>query len=117
MTTLAVCIRRRGDLSRAAFSAYWRDTHGPLIRSCPEFTRHLASYTQYHAIDGDSDIARMFGISGEYDGVALLRFHDAEAMRQAFAEPAYLERVRPDEPRFVDLEASLSMIVQPVEVV
>lgn len=107
MTTLIVCIRRKPGLTPQEFSTYWRERHGPLIQNCPDFKRHLASYVQYHAADGNSEIARMFGVSGEYDGVAVLTFHSEEALRQAFAEPAYLAQIRPDEPNFVDLDHSL----------
>lgn len=117
MTTLIVCIRRRPGMTPQEFSSYWRERHGPLIQACPDFKRHLSSYVQYHLIDGNSDIAKMFGVSGEYDGVAVLRFHDENALRQAFKEPAYLEMVRPDEPNFVDLDHSMSFIAEPAVMV
>ncbi len=78
-----------------------------------EFTRHLDSHVQYHATDANSEIAGIFGVSGEYDGVAVLRFHDEQALRQAFAEPAYLAQIRPDEPNFVDLESLLVIMAEP----
>lgn len=113
MTTLIVCIRRKPGMTQQEFSSYWRDLHGPLIQGCADFKRHLASYVQYHAADSNSEIARMFGVSGDYDGVAVLRFHDEQALRDAFAEPAYLAQIRPDEPNFVDLEKSLVIMAEP----
>lgn len=112
MTTLIVCIKRKPGLSHEAFTAYWQDKHGPLLRRCTDFTRHLRSYTQHALTDRDSPIARLFGVSGEYDGVAVLDFKNSAAMEQAFAEPAYLADVQPDEGNFVDLENCQSFLTR-----
>ena len=114
---LIVCIKRRADLSQQEFSRHWREKHAPLIRNCAEFNRHLVRYTQHHLADPDSPIATMFGISGDYDGIAVLEFRSMDAMLQAFEEPAYLERIRPDEPNFVDLEHGLCFITEPFNVI
>lgn len=117
MTTLIVCIKRKPSLSPEDFTSYWQEKHGPLLRSCGEFTRHLRSYTQHVLADRDSPIAELFGVSGDFDGVAVLDFRSEEAMRQAFAEPAYLADVQPDEGNFVDLDNCQSFITNPSAVV
>ncbi|MCK9503704.1 MAG: EthD domain-containing protein [Porticoccaceae bacterium] len=118
MFSLVVCVKRRADLSREEFSKHWRHVHGPLIASCPEFTRHLHSYTQYHLADGDGDIAQLFGVSAkDYDGVAVLSFASPEACDAAFKEPQYLEKVRPDEFNFVDTDGCMTFFTEPVFVV
>lgn len=114
---LVVCIKRKAGMSAEAFSRHWRDVHAPLIRACRPFARHLVRYTQHHLADQNSPVARMFGISGAYDGVAVLEFADMDAMAQAFAEPAYLEQVRPDEFNFVDLEHGLCFLTEPFSVI
>ncbi|WP_157083031.1 SDR family oxidoreductase [Novosphingobium lentum] len=113
MTTLVVCIKRRHGMSAAEFSTYWRDVHAPLLGACTDFTRHLISYVQHHFVDRASPVAAMFGVSGDYDGVAVLTFRNAEALAQAFVEPRYLADIRPDEPNFVDLTSSLSFVTEP----
>lgn len=95
-------------MTREQFSDHWRNVHAPLIRNCPDFRRHLASYTQYHMADAASDIARLFGVSSDFDGIAVLSFRSAATIAEAFAEPAYIAQVRPDEFNFVDLENSVS---------
>jgi uncharacterized protein (TIGR02118 family) len=111
MTTLIVCIKRKEGTSREEFARYWRDSHGPLLASCPDFTRHLISYSQYHLAEGSDDAAE-FGVAGTYDGVARLKFRSAHDMEQAFAEPDYLARVRPDEPRFIAIEGCMSFVTE-----
>lgn len=117
MTTLIVFIKRAPHLSQREFSDYWRNHHAPLIKSVPEFTRHLVSYTQYHLSERNAAVAQMFGVSGEYDGVAVLAFKGPDDMAQAFAEPRYLEIIRPDEPKFVDLDNGLSFIAEAAPIV
>ena len=117
VTTLVVCIKRRPGMSHADFSTYWRERHGPLLAGCTDFTRHLRSYVQHHFVAGSSPVAAMFGVPGDYDGVAVLTFPNADAIARAFAEPRYLADVRPDEPNFVDLDHSLSFVTEPVTIV
>lgn len=114
MKTLVVCVKRKPGISPEEFSTYYREKHAPLILGCAEFTRHLHSYTQHHALDAGSSIAALFGASGDYDAVAVLTFKSEEALTQAFQEPQYLETIRPDEPNFVDLGNCLSFIADPV---
>lgn len=115
MATLIVCIRRRRDLSHEAFAQAWR-AHGPVLLACTDFTRHLTSYVQHHPVNAATPVAAQFGVSGDYDGVAVLGFRSAAAMKQAFAEPRYLADVAPDEPNFIDPDACLSFVTEPVVV-
>ncbi|MEL0252230.1 MAG: EthD domain-containing protein, partial [Novosphingobium sp.] len=74
MATLVVCIKRNPALTYAEFDEYWRENHGPLVRGCSAFTRHLKRYVQFHVQAADSPVGRMFGVSGDFDGVAMLEF-------------------------------------------
>lgn len=117
MTSLVVCIRRKPGMTREEYSDHWRDIHAPLIRNCPDFTRHLVRYTQYHMADAESAVARMFGVSADFDGVAVLTFHSTDGLARAFAEPQYIAQIRPDEFNFVDLDNSVSFITDAHQVV
>jgi uncharacterized protein (TIGR02118 family) len=117
MTSLVVCIRRKPGMTPEEYSNHWRDIHAPLISNCPNFTRHLMSYTQYHMADAGSAVAQLFGISTDFDGVAVLTFNRADDLTQAFAEPQYTEQIRPDEFNFVDLDNSVSFITDAHQVV
>src|SRR3546814_16148855 len=81
MTTLIVCIKRKPGLSPEDFTSHWQEKHGPMLRACGDFTRHLRSYTQHVLADRDSPVAKLFGVSGDYDGVAVLEFRSEAAMR------------------------------------
>lgn len=113
MITLMVMAKRKPGMSRAEYSRYWRNNHGPLVKSVPEFMRHVKSYTQYHIPDAPAG-AQIVGGDSEYDGFALLQFDSRETMMQAFNEPKYLEIIRPDEHKFLDWEGCVSVVTDEV---
>jgi uncharacterized protein (TIGR02118 family) len=110
MVKYIICARRKPGWTRAEFSDYWRNQHGPLVRSVPEFMRHVRKYVQCHIVAG----APPLGVEGAYDGVAELWFDNPEEIARAFEEPRYLEIIRPDELKFVDLPNCISFLTEEV---
>ena len=113
MIKIIVCAVRKPDWSHAQFDTYWREQHASVIKSVPEFTRHVRRYMQNHRAAEDTPF---LGV-GAYDGVAELWFDDMAALNAAFAEPRYLEVIRMDELRFVDMERTVSMVTAELEVI
>ena len=111
MVKFIICVKRKAGMTHEEFSAYWRNNHGPLVRSVPEFMRHVRKYVQCHLVQG----ALPLGGMGEYDGVAELWFDSVESLTTAFNEPRYLAIIRPDELKFADLEKSISFVTEEVE--
>jgi uncharacterized protein (TIGR02118 family) len=99
-------------MTHEEFSRYWRDNHGPLVRGVPEFMRHVRKYVQCHMVAGPSPLRSRV----DCDGVAELWFDSVEELNQAFNEPRYLEIIRPDERKFVDLANSFSFITEEVPI-
>lgn len=112
MVKLTIGAVRKPGMSHAEFDAYWRDCHGPLVRSVGEFTRHVRRYVQCHGVEA----GRAFGADGGFDGIAELWFDDVESIARAFAEPRYLELIRPDELKFVDIPRCVSYVSEELEV-
>lgn len=110
MITMIVFVRRKSGLSHDEFSRYWFERHGPLVKSIPEFMRHVRKYIQYHRAPGQAATGSLFGDIPDYDGVGEIWFDSREAMNEAFREPRYLEIIKPDELRFIDIEGCLSFI-------
>jgi uncharacterized protein (TIGR02118 family) len=113
MIKLIICASRKAGLSREEFDTYWRDRHGPLVKSVPEFARHVRKYVQCHL----STNAVPFGIPGNYDGVAELWFDSVEDASKAFREPKYLEMIRADELKFVDPRKCISFVTEELRVI
>src|SRR5207249_11953426 len=92
MVKLIICASRKAGITREEFGTYWRENHGPLVKSVREFSRHVRKYVQCHLQEAPVP----FGIPGAYDGVAELWFENAEAAAAAFREPKYMAIIRPD---------------------
>lgn len=110
MVKYIICAKRKASLTRQEFNTYWRNNHGPLVRSVPEFMRHVRKYVQCHLVGGASPL----GGESVYDGVAELWFDSPAEIELAFNEPRYLEIIRPDELKFVDLASCISFITEEV---
>jgi len=113
MVKYIICATRKAGMTHEEFSAYWRNHHGPLVKSVPEFTRHVRKYVQCHLV-GD---AVPLGAAGSYDGVAELWFDSQLDLVKAFNEPQYLEIIRPDERKFVDHEKCISFVTEEVSMI
>jgi uncharacterized protein (TIGR02118 family) len=110
MVRLVFCARRLPQLSREEFQRYWRETHGPLVRSHARVLR-IRRYVQLHtAPDPENDALRASrGGPEAFDGVAELWWDSRADLDRALATPAGLEASRAlleDERRFIDLEQS-----------
>ena len=112
MVKMIVCVVRRPGMEQGEFDRYWRHQHAAVIKSVPEFTRHVRRYVQCHLAAQDTPFLQ----AGSYDGVAELWFDDVAAMNAAFSEPRYLEVIRSDELKFVDMERTVSLVTEELEV-
>ncbi len=114
MIKLMFCLRRLPSLERAAFQAYWRDHHAPLVaRHAPAM--RLRRYVQCHTVDDPvaASLAAARGAPAAFDGVAELWWDSAEdrlAARGEAARAAAAELLA-DERRFIDLAASPLFLV------
>jgi len=113
MVKLIICASRKPGITREEFSAYWREKHGPLVKSVTEFARHVRKYVQCHLAENSVP----FGIPGQYDGVAELWFDSVEEAHAAFREPKYLEIIRADELKFVDPRQCISFVTEELQVI
>ncbi len=113
MIKLMINVVRKPEMTHQEFSIYWREQHGPLVKSVPEFTRHIRKYVQCHPVLGRNPL----GAGDIFDGVAELWFDNVQAMENAFSEPRYLEIVRPDELKFADLPKCVSLITEEVAMI
>ena len=85
-------VKRKEGLSRDEFLAYWRGTHGPLIRDTPGLGDHTLRYEQHAAHAEDR--------SG-WDGVAMQEFASWDDFIAMISSPAG-EVMRADEANFLD---------------
>jgi uncharacterized protein (TIGR02118 family) len=112
MVKLIICVKRKTGMARREFDAYWQNQHASLVKSVPEFMRHVRKYVQCHIVENSVPL----GVAAPYDGVAELWFDSAEEIAQAFNEPRYLQIIRPDEHKFAELADCISFVTQEVPI-
>ncbi len=112
MVKVSVMLKRKSGMSPEEFHRYWKDVHGPLVLGVTDLMRHFRKYVQCHAVPaalGDTP-----GAGSEFDGIAELWADSLDEVNRAFAEPRYLEVVRPDEYKFLDLPKCVFMVTDEV---
>ena len=110
MLTLVFCLRRRPELSREEFQRYWRENHGPLMKSNMQ-AFDARKYQQWHTMGGpDADrIMYSRGGSDDYDGVAVGWWDDlAHFVAATGTDDGRVagREMYKDELNFIDLENS-----------
>ena len=116
MIKLVYCARRLPHLSREEFQRYWRETHGPLVRSHAK-TLRIRRYVQVHTLENPINevLRESRGTLEPYDGVAELWWDSAEDMAAANLTPEGLraaQELLDDERRFADLERSALWVAE-----
>jgi len=105
---LVALLARKPGMSREDFHRHWRERHGPLVVEA--LGHHLAGYEQHHRLAADE------GHDEEWDGVAIQRFASQEAFQAFMADPAFAEKVVPDQDAFIDMARVVWFLSEPAEV-
>jgi uncharacterized protein (TIGR02118 family) len=118
---LTFAVRRRTDVEPVEFHRYWRDQHGPLVRSLGS-ALGIRRYVQTHRLETPlNDVLRASRRALEpYDGVAELWWDDLDALVAATSSPdgaAAGRTLLEDEVQFIDLEQSALWLGQEIEII
>lgn len=121
MIKLTFAVRRRTDIDPAEFHSYWRDQHGPLVRSLQP-ALGIRRYVQTHRLETPlNDVLRASRSALEpFDGVAELWWDDLDALVAATSSPegsAAARTLLEDEARFIDLEHSALWLGEEIEII
>lgn len=81
MIKFVYCVRKKEGISDEEFYRYWKENHGPLVRSFAE-TMGSLKYVQSHTIDTVlNEVGReVRGMRQAYDGITEVWFESAEAL-------------------------------------
>lgn len=121
MIKLTFAVRRRDDIEPDEFHRYWRDVHGPLVRSFQPVLG-IRRYVQMHRLDTPlNDLLRASRHALEpFDGAAELWWDDLDALTAASSTPegvAAGQALLEDESRFIDLTRSSLWLGDEVEII
>jgi uncharacterized protein (TIGR02118 family) len=89
---LTCLLKRKPGLSRDEFETYWRDVHGPLVKSTRSGS-HVLRYEQHPATQSDG-----------WDGVTEQWFESVEDFYASLAEDDY-KLIDEDTRKFLDVSA------------
>lgn len=122
MIKLVFSLRRRPEMTREQFQAYWADEHASLVsRHAPAL--RIRRYVQTHARASELAAAQSSARGSEpdfYDGVAELWWDSVEDVLAGVSTPAGQQaaiELLEDERRFIDLERSPLWIGEEFEVI
>ena len=108
MTKLTYCLRRKPGMTWDEFSAYWRDTHAPLVAERAAVLG-IKRYVQVRTLQDRELHTRMQGRNGgspePFDGIAELWFENLTGTGHPDAGKAARELLE-DERNFIDLPNS-----------
>jgi uncharacterized protein (TIGR02118 family) len=118
---LTFAVRRRADVEPADFHRYWREQHGPLVRSLQPVLG-IRRYVQTHRLETPFNDALRASRSAlePFDGVAELWWDDLDALVAATSTAeggAAGQTLLEDEARFIDLERSALWLGQELEII
>lgn len=100
MLTKFSLLKRRPDLTQQQFSDHWHTTHAKVLAEQGNHQKYNRRYVQNHFIHGT---ALKFA-STLFDGAAQMNPHSADVLNSTFQQdPLYMQFVRPDENRFLDV--------------
>lgn len=121
MIKLTFAVRRRADIEPDDFHRYWRDEHGPLVRSLHEVLG-IRRYVQSHRVETPfNDALRASRDALEpFDGIAELWWDDLDALVAGSSSPDAMaagQQLLEDEMRFIDLSRSALWLNEEVEII
>ncbi len=105
MIKLTVLVKRKVGLDAGEFHEMWR-AHGRMIGGEPAFRRYIRRYEQHHA---------PVGAKGPYDGLVLQWFDSIDDFYGLLADPAYAEKMQPDEERMLDMDGIVVLFTEEAE--
>lgn len=121
MIKLMFCVRKRADLSDEEFRTFWKDKHGPFIRSLAKTIR-AKKYIQSHTINTplNEDLVKSRGLdTPPYDGVTELWWDSMEEFVASISTPEGQEAARqyisdPDvgEVNFIEFSQSRAFLTE-----
>ncbi|OQV01435.1 EthD domain-containing protein [Cladophialophora immunda] len=110
---MCLLIPRKKGMSAAVFHSHWANVHGPLVTELL-IKYGVSDYTQFHRIPHRDEA---IGIPPQYDGIADFTFDRYEDMEAFYKDPFYLEQIRPDELRFIDVDNIVFSVGRDVKVI
>ena len=121
MIKLTFAVRRRADVDPTQFHRYWREQHGPLVRSLQP-ALGIRRYVQTHRLETpfNQALRASRGALEPFDGVAELWWDDLDALvavTSTLEGSAAGQTLLEDEATFIDLARSALWLGEETEII
>ena len=100
MIKFSILLVRKPELTHEQFVDHHRNHHADLFMSVGVVKQTVRRYVQQASLPVDLPGMK----PNKYDGVTELWFDDVDALARCFSDAEYMEKIRPDEASFLDLE-------------
>jgi uncharacterized protein (TIGR02118 family) len=120
MIKLVYCLRKRGDVDSDAFHRYWREEHGPLVKSVATAIG-ACRYVQSHTVlpELNALMIENRGLLDPYEGITEVWWQDSAALEIGMSSPEGIDAQRQlveDEARFIDFSRSRIFMTEEHEI-
>jgi hypothetical protein len=109
MIKLTVLVKRNSTLGIEEFHERWR-AHGRMIAGEPAFRKYIRRYEQHHRVPAD------YRNGDTYDGMAIQWFDSYDDFIGMLQDPAYAEKMQPDESRMLGMDKLVVIFTEEAEV-
>ncbi|KAK1236159.1 hypothetical protein PQX77_000601 [Marasmius sp. AFHP31] len=100
-----VFLKKREDVTIEEFSRYWLDRHSKVLLDFARGKAGIIKYEQLHVNQAEKGRLKKMGVPVlDYDGAVLFDSESFDAMNTAFSTDDYVQKVIPDELKFIDRE-------------
>jgi EthD domain len=110
---LICMVKRRPGMTIDHFHQHWRTVHSPLNCNTPTIAKYFVRYERNHR--NRHDYEREGGSA--FDGTAVEWYPSLQAFYDMVGEPAYRERIAPDEDRFLDRGSLVWLLTEKEETI
>ena len=101
MIKFSILLVRKANTTHEQFVKHHREHHADLFMSVGAVKGTVRRYVQEAALSVDLPGMK----PNKYDGITELWFDDMAGLQKCFSDPEYVEKIRPDEASFLDLES------------
>ncbi|MAA85126.1 MAG: hypothetical protein CME46_05280 [Halieaceae bacterium] len=120
MIKLVYCLRKRGDVDSDAFHRYWREEHGPLVKSVATAIG-ACRYVQSHTVlpELNALMIESRGLLDPYEGITEVWWQDSAALEIGMSSAEGIDAQRQlveDEARFIDFSRSRIFMTEEHEI-
>lgn len=115
LVKLVILPRTLAGMGRAGLRRHLEEVHGPMVVAATDVCGRFVSYVHHYAQELPALASAT--VLDDRDAITVIRFRSMADLAASKASAAYRESVGPDEDNFRELDGSVALIAQELEVI